>query len=85
MEKRSNVEFVSKMYKYMKNDMSVETFMSKFNLSFDELRGILALCEVYGKNVTIEQKDDTYVFKKNVPKTIVTHKPDIYDEKLNHV
>ena len=69
-----SVNTVNKMYKYIKNGMSVETFMCKFNLNINEVRGIVELCNLYGKNVIIDYEDDVLVFKKNISK-----KTDIFD------
>ena len=48
--------FANKMYRYMKNDMPIETFMEKFHLNFTELTGIVELCKIYGKDISIEMK-----------------------------
>ena len=45
--------FANKMYRYMKNDMPIETFMEKFHLNFTELTGIVELCKIYGKEIII--------------------------------
>ena len=37
----------------MKNGMSIEDFMEKFNINYNELSGILELCRIYGKNIDI--------------------------------
>ena len=43
----TSLAFVNKMFKYMKNGMSIETFMNKFNLSNAEVKGIVELCKLY--------------------------------------
>ena len=79
-----NLDFVNKIYRYMKNGMSIETFMDKFGFNHNELMGIIELCNLYGKQITIEPENDTLVFKKNAHKRPVTSKLDIDDQKLNH-
>ncbi len=76
--------FINKVYRYMKNDMSIETFRSKFNLSEAEVNGLVELCNIYGKEVRLETQGDTIVFKKNTPKVSPTKKLDIDSDKLNH-
>jgi len=78
-------KFVNRIYKYIKNDMPVETFMSKFNINNSELNGIVELCKLYGKNVEIEtDAANNLVFKKNITKQIPTSKLSIDDPKLTH-
>ena len=64
-----NRDFVNKIWRYIKNDMSIETFMRKFGINNNELNGLIELCKLYGKDISLETKDDTIVFKKNVVKT----------------
>ena len=80
----TSLKFVNKIYRYMKNDMSVETFMEKFNINNAELSGIMELCKLYGKDVAIVPQGDTLVFKKNVARIPTTSKLDMTDERLVH-
>ena len=80
----TSLKFVNKVYRYMKNDMSVETFMEKFNINNAELNGIMELCKLYGKDVEIVPQGDTLVFKKNVARISTTGKLGINDERLIH-
>ena len=80
-----NKDFIDKMYRYMKDGMSIETFMDKFNLNQNELIGILELCNLYGKSITYENVGDTYVFRKNIRKNPPTTKLDIDSPKLKHL
>ena len=82
--KRTDLDFVNKMYRYMKNDMSIETFMEKFHINFSELTGILELCKIYGKDVELVNQNNTIVFKKNLTKKIVYNKDSVANEKLIH-
>ncbi len=59
-------EFVEKQYKYMHNGASVEDFMHKFHMNFDELYGLLELCRIYGKMIDVEEKDGVLVFVKPI-------------------
>ena len=71
--KRTDFEFIQKVYKYMKNDMPIETFMNKFKCNYNELNGLLELCRIYNKNIEIVMKDNIAVFKKNPPKVITNN------------
>jgi len=65
-----SLEQVNKMYRYIKNGMSVTTFMQKFDVNRKELDGILLACQVYGKDVdVINDKDAGEVFKKKIKPT----------------
>ncbi len=70
MNEKIDIEFANKIYKYIKNNMSIETFMQKFNINYNELMGILELLSIYGKDVSLMRVDDTVVFKKSSPKKI---------------
>ena len=41
--KNTDLDYINKIYRYIKNDMSVEEFMCKFRVSFNELKGILGI------------------------------------------
>ncbi len=58
-------EVIEKYYKYMKNNMPIETFMEKFHLNEVDIRGMVELCNLYGKKISIQEKDGYLVFKKN--------------------
>ena len=68
----------------MKNDMPIELFMEKFHLSFTELTGLIELCRIYGKEITIENKNNILVLKKNIPRILNNTKTDINSEELIH-
>ena len=61
-EKNTDFEYVNKIYKYIKNNMSVEFFMAKFHINFNELNGLLELCHIYGKNVEIINENGNLIF-----------------------
>lgn len=85
MENRdTSLKSINKIYKYMKNGMSIETFMDKFDMTHAELMGIVELCKLYGKDVDVVPKGDTMVFKKNTTRIPSTSKLSMNDENLNH-
>lgn len=83
-KKNTELEYINKIYKYIKNDMPVETFMSKFRVSINELKGILELCRIYGKDVDVVPRDGTFYFVKSIPKAIQSHKISMNSDKLIH-
>lgn len=84
MDRNVSLEFVTKMHRYIKNDMPIQDFMAKFDISFSELSGIVELCKLYGKKLSIVEKNDILVFKKELPKKFNYSKTDIDDEELIH-
>ena len=81
----TSLEFINKIFKYMKNGMSVETFAEKFHYTLNEVNGIVELCNLYGKKISVcLDEDEVLVFKKDNAKTISTSKLSINDTKLNH-
>lgn len=64
----ASVETALKCLKYVKNGMSIDTFMSKFNISYKELQGLLYIWEMCGKEVEIVLDNGEAVFKKNINK-----------------
>lgn len=79
-----NLNFVNKMYRYMKNGMDIELFMAKFDISYSELTGLIELCNLYGKEISIQEQNNKYTFKKNKSKSPITTKLDIDDSSLKH-
>lgn len=84
VKKDINIEYINKLYRYMKNGLSIEDFMKKFHISFNELQGILELCRIYGKSIEIVKKDGTLVFEKNMSRNIITNKPELNTKNLIH-
>lgn len=83
--KDTSAKYVEKIYKYIKNDMPVETFMAKFGIkTFEELNGLMELCKLYHKDVCIEEVDGLLLFKKNYIKGVTPSKPGINSPKLIH-
>ena len=82
----TSAKFVEKVFKYMKNDMPVETFMDKFHITNSaELTGIVELCKLYGKDISIEvDATDTLVFRKNASKIPMVSKLGVDSSKLVH-
>jgi len=65
-----DIDYVNRVYKYMKNGMPVETFMEKFHFNRNELNGILELCRIYDKDIEISIKDGVEVFDKPLSRSI---------------
>ena len=92
--KDTTEKFVNKIYRYMRNDMPIEVFMQKFNMTSNELFGVIELCKLYGKEVEVEVlendvgdiKKGTAVFKKGRPKKARSSlsKASMFDDKLIH-
>ncbi|MBQ4263429.1 MAG: metallophosphoesterase family protein [Bacilli bacterium] len=66
----TDIEFVNRIYKYIKNGMPAELFMDKFHCNRSELSGILELFSIYDKDVSIELKNGIEVFNKPLSKNI---------------
>lgn len=82
--KNTDLEYINRIYNYIKNGMHIEDFMSKFKCNFNELKGILELCKIYGKNVDIISKNGEIYFVKQLPKAIHTNKIDFDSDKIVH-
>ena len=70
----ASIETALKFYKYVKNDMSLDTYMSKFHISYKELQGLLYIWEMCGKDIELVTKNDDIVFKKKSNKKISYNK-----------
>lgn len=79
-----DIEYINKLYRFMKHDASVDLFMAKFNLNFVELKGILELCRIYGKNIDIVEKNGYLVFEKHFSRSVVTAKQNLNEDVLVH-
>ena len=79
-----SIEYVDKVYKYMKNGAPVEDFMKKFHFNYKELNGLLELCRVYGKNVDAVIKNNVLVFEKTFARNVITAKPGLTMDDLVH-
>jgi len=82
--KNTDLDYVNRIYNYIKNDMPVENFMQKFRCNSNELSGILELCKIYGKEIDIIQKNGTLYFVKPIPKNINASKMGFDSDKLIH-
>lgn len=67
---KTDIEFVNGIYKYIKNGMPVEIFMDKFHCNRSELNGLLELCKIYDKDVSIVIKEGVEIFYKPISKQI---------------
>jgi predicted phosphodiesterase len=84
LKRDTNIEYITKLYRYMRHGTSVEDFMMKYHIKSEELKGILELCRIYGKNIDIIEKNGTLIFDKPSTRTFITTKPDLTGEKLIH-
>lgn len=82
--RNTDLEYVNKMYKYIKNDMPIENFMSKFRCSLNELKGILELFKIYGKDIDIVPRDGTFYFVKSIPRMATASKISFNSDELIH-
>ena len=66
----ASIETALKYFKYIKNGMSIDSYMAKFHISYKELQGLLYVWDMCGKGVEIVLVDNTLVFRKNISKKI---------------
>lgn len=64
----ASIETALRSYNYVKNGMSIDTYMAKFHISYKELQGLLYIWEMCGKAVEIVPSGSEMVFKKSVAK-----------------
>lgn len=81
-EQNEDLEFINRIYKYIRNNMPVEEFMSKFHINSSELTGIMELCRIYGKGLKIEISNNGEACFKKEPLKKITNgitKPNLDD------
>ena len=66
----ASIEAALKLYKYVRNGMSIDAYMQKFHISYKELQGLLYMWEMCGKKVEIVLDGNDMVFKKNIVKKL---------------
>ena len=81
----ASIETGLKSFNYIKNGMSIDTFMSKFNISYKELQGLLHIWEYCGKKVDIVPEGKEMVFKKNTPKKATYSKAGLDDLNYSEI
>ncbi len=81
----ASIETGLKSFNYVKNGMSIDTFMSKFHISYKELQGLLHIWEYCGKQVEIVPEGKEMVFKKNTPKRATYSKPGLEDLNYSEI
>ena len=64
MKNAIDEKYVNKIYRYIKNGMSVEDFKLKYHFNASELLGFMELAKMYGKLLEIENNNGTLVFNK---------------------
>lgn len=72
-------EYIDKMYRYIKNGRSIDEFMTRFHISQEELKGVLELCKLYGKEVDVIEEKGELVFYKPINRSAVFTKPNVDD------
>lgn len=82
--KNAETAFVDKIYKYIKDGMSIEEFMQKFNINYSELLGLIELCRLYDKDIQIIEKNKELFFQKSLPKKIITNSSKANLDELIH-
>ena len=82
---QASIEYALKYYKYVKNMMSIDTFMSKFHINYKELQGLLYMWEMCGKDVQIVKDGNDMVFKKNITRKLSYNKPNLDDLVCNEI
>ena len=82
----ANVADALRYFKFVRNGMSIDAYMAKFNISYKKLQGLLYIWELCGKEVELVPSGSDIVFKKNVTRKVSLDKsnPDdlIYSEIL---
>lgn len=71
--KNEDLDFVNKIYRYIKDNMPIEEFMSKFHINNSELMGIIELCDIYDKELSIIDINGTLSFRKDSERRIITN------------
>ncbi len=72
----ASVENALRYFKFVRNGMSIDAFMAKFNVSYKELQGLLYIWEMCGKEVDLVPSGNEIVFKKNVARKVSYSKAD---------
>ena len=81
----ASIKSALKLLKYVKNGMSIDTFMAKFHISYKELQGLLLIWESCNKNVDIVQVGKEMVFKKNYQRSLSMNKPGLEELTENEI
>lgn len=82
---KASIQTALKTYNYVKNEMPIDTFMSKFHVSYKELQGLLYIWEMCGKKVEIEAKDGDMIFKKNHYKKLTCNKENLDELTMSEI
>ena len=81
----ASVQTALKLLKYVRNGMSIDTFMQKFHISYKELQGLLLIWEHCNKNIEVVMDGNEMVFKKNSLKKVSLSKPGMDQLKENEI
>ena len=80
-----NYTKINKIYRYMKHNMPIDTFMEKFGFNEKEVYGLVEICKSFGKKIELVYDGKVLVFSKNKKIMPTTSKLPIDSEKLNHI
>jgi len=72
----ASIENALRYFKFVRNGMSIDAYMAKFNVSYKELQGLLYIWEMCGKEVDLVPNGNEIVFKKNVARKVSYSKAD---------
>ena len=72
----ASIDNALRYFKFVRNGMSIDAYMAKFNVSYKELQGLLYIWEMCGKEVDLVPNGNEIVFKKNVARKVSYSKAD---------
>ena len=81
----ASVNNALRYYKYIKNGMSIDAYMSKFHISYKELQGLLHIWGMCGKSVEIVKSENDMIFKKNITRKTTYSKTSPDDLTYNEI
>ena len=79
----ATIESALRSYNYVKNGMSIDTYMQKFHISYKELQGLLYIWEILGKKVELVMNNNEMIFKKTITKNPTLNKASLDDLTYN--
>ena len=65
---KASIDAAMRALNYVRNGMSIDAYMAKFNISYKELQGLLYIWEMCGKKIDLVQEGSEIIFKKNTTK-----------------
>ena len=80
-----SIKTALRLLNYIKNGMTVDAFMEKFNISYKELQGLLFLWQMCNKKVDLVKEGNEVVFKKDSQKSVSMSKQKIDNLNKNEI